>query len=174
MVDNSTKGFKPCPALPPAQFLSDWNALASLARSMAYQSAGSYCETTYTRMGGPFERITEYDEQRGRGGAAPFTPTECMGMIWEIANNPRQPTTDEESFTVVAAEKVFDAHLLQLLGVAISPTMGAIEKGQRLSEMLIDIVIDVVRIHSVLSEVQFVLWIRFLNSDHIIIYCAPK
>ena len=113
---------------------------------MVYQTAGSYCETTYIRTGGPFERITEYGEQQHSRGRAPFTPTECLGMIWELANNPSQATTNEEKgFTVVAVEKVFDAHLLQLLGVAISPVMGAVEKGQRLSEMLMDIVIDVVR-----------------------------
>jgi hypothetical protein len=48
--------------------------------------------------------------------------------------------------STVAPEKVFDAHLLQLLGVAVSPAMGAEEKGQKLSEMLMDIVIDVVSI----------------------------
>lgn len=147
VVDNSAKGFSPCPALPPAMLLSEWNALASLARSMAYQSAGSYCETTYTRTGGPFERITEYGEHQGCRGGAPFTPTECLGMIWEIANTALPKVNeDSRSSTVVAAEEVFDAHLLQLLGVAISPMMGAVEKGQRLSEMLMDIVIDVVSV----------------------------
>jgi hypothetical protein len=52
---------------------------------------------------------------------------------------------------MVAPEGVFDAHLLQLLGVAVSPAMGAEEKGQKLSEMLMDIVIDVVGIaHTIL------------------------
>lgn len=147
IVDNSNKDFSPCPALPPAMMLSNWNALASLARSMAYQSAGSYCETTYTRTGGPFERITEYEEQESGRGRAPFSPTECLGMIWEIANNPSRLSTDEaNSSLAVKVEQVFDAHMLQLLGVAISPVMGSVEKGQRLSEMLMDIVIDVVRV----------------------------
>lgn len=147
IADNSNKDFSPCPALPPAVMLSNWNALASLARSMAYQSAGSYCETTYTRTGGPFERITEYEEQQSGRGRAPFTPTECLGMIWEMANNPSRSIVDEASrSSSVKVEQVFDAHMLQLLGVAISPVMGSVEKGQRLSEMLMDIVIDVVRI----------------------------
>ena len=140
-----TKNFSPCPILPPDQLLLEWNALSSVARSMAYQSAGSYCETTYIQAGGPFERITEH----GAGGEAPCSPTECMGMIWGIANSARLPVektnniNGEASPSVVAAEKVFDAHLLQLLGVAISPALGNVEKGQRLSEMLMDIVIDV-------------------------------
>jgi hypothetical protein len=159
IIDNSTKGFSPCPTLPPAMLLSEWNALAYLARSMVYQTAGSYCETTYIRTGGPFEHITEYGEQQGSRGRAPFTPTECLGMIWELAHSPSQVTTNEnKGFTVVAVDKVFDAHLLQLLGVAISPVMGAVEKGQRLSEMLMDIVIDVVR--------EFIVAFDFLNDLH--------
>lgn len=141
-----TKNFSPCPILPPDQLLLEWNALSSVARSMAYQSAGSYCETTYIQAGGPFERITDH----GAGGEAPCSPTECMGMIWGIANSARLPVEKTNNIngkasppSVVAAEKVFDAHLLQLLGVAISPALGNVEKGQRLSEMLMDIVIDV-------------------------------
>ncbi len=156
IVDNhAARAFSPCPTLPPARLLSEWNMLSSLARSMAYQSAGSYCETAYARTGGPFERIAEYRGGGGGGSAeAPFAPIECLGMIWGIANNARLPTTaltvSEESMTV-APEKVFDAHLLQLLGVAVSPAMGAEEKGQKLGEMLMDIVIDVVSIaHAIL------------------------
>lgn len=154
IVDNhAARAFSPCPTLSPARLLSEWNMLSSLARSMAYQSAGSYCETAYVRTGGPFERIAEY-----RGGVvggcraeAPFAPIECLGMIWGIAYDARLPTTTtapavSDGTSTVAPEKVFDAHLLQLLGVAVSPAMGAEEKGQKLSEMLMDIVIDVVSI----------------------------
>lgn len=148
---NAARSFSPCPALPPARLFSEWNMLSSLARSMAYQSAGSYCETTYARTGGPFERISDYRGGGGGGGEAPFTPIECLGMIWGIANDARLPTTAcaiiSEETSTVAAEKVFEAHLLQLLGVAVSPAMGAVEKGQRLSEMLMDIVIDVVSMY---------------------------
>ena len=146
IMADATKNFSPCPILPHDQLLSEWNSLSSVARSMAYQSAGSYCETTYIQAGGPFERITDH----GAGGEAPCSPTECMGMIWGIANSARLPVeqtnnngTEVSSPSEVAAEKVFDAHLLQLLGVAISPALGKVEKGQRLSEMLMDIVIDV-------------------------------
>lgn len=142
---DTPKNFTPCPTLPQDELLLEWNSLSSLARSMAYQSSGSYCETTYIQSGGPFERITKYDgEEHTVGGEAPFTPTECMGMIWSIANSGVSSTSSPKaSPVIVAAEEVFDAHLLQLLGVAISPKMGVVEKGQRLSEMLLDIVIDV-------------------------------
>jgi len=141
---DTPKNFTPCPTLPQDELLLEWNSLSSLARSMAYQSSGSYCETTYIQSGGPFERITKYDgEEHTVGGEAPFTPTECMGMIWSIANSGISSTSPKASPVVVAAEDVFDAHLLQLLGVAISPKMGVVDKGQRLSEMLLDIVIDV-------------------------------
>ena len=156
IVDNHA--FSPCPTLSSARLLSEWNMLSSLARSMAYQSTGSYCEMTYARTGGPFERMAEHqggdDCGGGCGAEAPFAPVECLGMIWGIANSSRLPSTLlswkvlEDTSTVVAPEKVFDAHLLQLLGVAVSPAMGAVEKGQRLSEMLMDIVIDVVSIAS--------------------------
>ena len=141
---DTPKNFTPCPTLPQDELLLEWNSLSSLARSMAYQSSGSYCETTYIQSGGPFERITKYNgEEHTVGGEAPFTPTECMGMIWSIANSGVSSTSPKASPVVVAAEDVFDAHLLQLLGVAISPKMGVVEKGQRLSEMLLDIVIDI-------------------------------
>jgi hypothetical protein len=156
--NNAVRAFSPCPALPPTLLFSEWNMLSSLARSMAYQSTGSYCEMTYARTGGPFERMAEHqggdDCGGGCGAEAPFAPVECLGMIWGIANSSRLPSTLlswkvlEDTSTVVAPEKVFDAHLLQLLGVAVSPAMGAVEKGQRLSEMLMDIVIDVVSIAS--------------------------
>ncbi len=165
IVDNhAARAFSPCPMLPPARLLSEWNMLSSLARSMAYQSAGSYCETAYVRTGGPFERIAEYrggDGRRLPRGEAPFGPIECLGMIWGIANDARLPTTTttapavSDGTSTVAPEKVFDAHLLQLLGVAVSPAMGAEEKGQKLSEMLMDIVIDVV---STASAMRFVLF----------------
>mmetsp|Transcript_8501 Transcript_8501/g.19026 ORF Transcript_8501/g.19026 Transcript_8501/m.19026 type:complete len:1924 (+) Transcript_8501:286-6057(+) len=151
--NNLAKSFTPCPTLAPDVLLSEWNSLSSLSRSMAYQSAGSYCETTYTKYGGPFERITDC----GAEGEAPYSAVECMDVIRGIANGDSNVEQDDVALpsvrgavmaggaadTIVAAEKVFDAHLLQLLGVAMSPMMGAAEKGQRLSEILMDIVIDV-------------------------------
>jgi len=140
------RSFLPCPTLSPERLVAPecWNSLRSLALSMAYHAAGS-CETTYLQEGGPFERL-------GNGGEAPHSSMECMDLIEAIANNTTEPilSSKEEGGrasavvpVVVAAEEVFDAHLLQLLGVAISPAMGRVEKGQRMSEILMDIVINV-------------------------------
>eukprot|EP00584_Thalassiosira_punctigera_P004862 CAMPEP_0172528256 /NCGR_PEP_ID=MMETSP1067-20121228/2704_1 /TAXON_ID=265564 ORGANISM="Thalassiosira punctigera, Strain Tpunct2005C2" /NCGR_SAMPLE_ID=MMETSP1067 /ASSEMBLY_ACC=CAM_ASM_000444 /LENGTH=1254 /DNA_ID=CAMNT_0013312137 /DNA_START=70 /DNA_END=3834 /DNA_ORIENTATION=- len=132
------RSFAPCPALPPERLFSPgcWNPLGSLVRSMAYHAAG-WCETTYLREGGPFERLGEES-----GGEAPHSPVECLDLIRCIAGGAAS-SSDEEGAAAAAAEDVFDAHLLQLLGVAISPSMGAVDRGQRLSEKLMDIVIDV-------------------------------
>ncbi|KAL9185720.1 hypothetical protein ACHAXT_003497 [Thalassiosira profunda] len=129
----SGKGFGPCPPLAPEVLLGEcWNPLASLARSMAYAASGC-CETEYLQNGGPFERL-------GANGEAPSTPMECMSVIEAVGSN--APSILGEA--TVSAEEVFDAHLLQLLGVAISPGMSAtVEGGRRPSAMLMDIVIDV-------------------------------
>lgn len=163
MLPPTINNFCSCPVLPPSRLFVEWDMLSSLARSMTYQMSGSYCESEYARCGGPFERIGVYQGAEGGGGGgessdggsgseAPFTAIESLGMIWGIANNRQLSTTTtmtgaisekESASLIMSAEKVFDAHLLQLLGVAISPVMFAVIKGQRLSNMLLDIVIDV-------------------------------
>jgi hypothetical protein len=128
--------FSPCPQIEPECLLGEWNPLSSLAQSMTYHAAGC-CETTYVEAGGPF----------GCNVEAAHSPMECMGVINGIAKSSPQGV----------AEGVFDAHLLQLLGVAISTMMGEVagsatgqsiesaqESNQRLSEQLFDILIDVV------------------------------
>ena len=176
--------FCSCPVLPPSRLFVEWDMLSSLARSMAYQMAGSYCESEYARSGGPFERMGVYQGLEGGGGGesnsggsgseAPFTAIESLGMIWGIANSRQLSVTTTTTTTtnaisekeptslIVSAEKVFDAHLLQLLGVAISPVMCAVVKGQRLSDMLLDIVIDVA-----LSDINLCQRIYFLLRSFI-------
>ena len=172
--------FCSCPVLPPSRLFVEWDILSSLARSMAYQMAGSYCESEYARSGGPFERVGVYQglegggesNSGGSGSEAPFTAIESLGMIWGIANSRQLSMTTttttnaisekEPTSLIVSAEKVFDAHLLQLLGVAISPVMCAVVKGQRLSDMLLDIVIDVA-----LSDINLCQRIYFLLRSFI-------
>lgn len=140
----------PCPALPPGRLLAPggWNPLGSLARSMVYCAAGS-CETAYLREGGPFERLPA---GAGEGGA-PHAPEDCVAMIEGIAGRAAPPALSSAeggavAAPIVKAEEVFQAHLLQLLGVAIAPAMGRVERGQKLNEMLMDVVINVVRFPS--------------------------
>mmetsp|Transcript_34262 Transcript_34262/g.70148 ORF Transcript_34262/g.70148 Transcript_34262/m.70148 type:complete len:1741 (-) Transcript_34262:116-5338(-) len=135
--------FGPCPTLEREKLLETWNPLASLAQSMSYHAAGC-CETRYVEMGGPFES----------GGAdtkdAAYSVTECLGVIQEIATSSS------------AAEAVFDAHLLQLLGVAISPTMANKEVLQS-SEAMFDVLVDVAMTNVSLCQRLFFLLRSFIG-----------
>ena len=155
IVGEGGGNFGPCPTIPPEMLLSEhcWDSPSFLARSMLYHASG-FCETTYVEDGGPFERlgtIIPADGESVRGGEAPRSPLECIKLIEELANS-ESPlyARDKEGVDGDAAritpEEIFEAHLLQLLGVAISPVMGRVEEasGQKLSEMLIDVVINLV------------------------------
>lgn len=121
-VAAGSKCFAPCPQIEPHQLLDEWNPLVSLARSMSYQAAGC-CETTYVEMGGPF-RVWE------QTGEVPLSSS----MDYDVSVIQSIATT----LPAGIAEGVFDAHILQLLGVAISPICAP------LAEQLFDILIDVV------------------------------
>ena len=135
--------FGPCPTLEREKLLETWNPLASLAQSMSYHAAGC-CETRYVEMGGPFES----------GGVdtkdSAYSVTECLGVIQEIATSSS------------AAEAVFDAHLLQLLGVAISPTMANKEVLQS-SEAMFDVLVDVAMTNVSLCQRLFFLLRSFIG-----------
>ena len=170
----SGRNFSPCPTVNPEQLLSEcWNPLCSLALSMAYAASGC-CETAYVQNGGPFEQLNATGEDgHGGEGEAPFTPMECMDMIEGVANTNNIATNVEKNddrIETVGAEEVFDAHLLQLLGVAISPSMGKVaEGGRRLSEMLMDIVINVVcseQMNSSFRRMMFFTNTNFIYLPH--------
>ena len=114
--------FGPCPTLEPGQFLEKWNPFASLAQSLSYHAAGC-CEMKYVEMGGPFENGVDAKD-------AAYSITECIKVMQEIARSSPM------------ADVVFDGHLLQLLGVAISPTM-ANDEVVRSREVMFDVLIDV-------------------------------
>lgn len=135
------KNFTPCPSLPQEKLLKQWNSIGSLARSMAYAACGS-CETAHIESGGPFERLSNTVTGSVGGEEAFYSPTECIQLIESIANG-TIITTSDGTQSQVAADEVFDAHLLQLIGVAISPSMENIENERRLNERLMDVVIDV-------------------------------
>ena len=134
--------FGPCPILEREKLLETWNPLASLAQSMSYHAAGC-CETRYVEMGGPFEIGVDTKD-------AAYSVTECIGVIQEIATSSS------------AADAVFDAHLLQLLGVAISPTMANKEVLQS-SEAMFDVLVDVAMTNVSLCQRLFFLLRSFIG-----------
>jgi phosphatidylinositol 3-kinase len=77
----------------------------------------------YVEMGGPFENGAD-----AKGAA--YSMTECIKVMQEIARSSPM------------ADVVFDGHLLQLLGVAISPAM-ANDEVDRSREVMFDVLIDV-------------------------------
>ena len=134
-----SKSFAPCPPIEPERLLAAWNPLATLVRSMLYHAAGC-CETKYVELGGPFQTLSQFGESKNREAA--HSPMECIDAIHSIA----------KSSPAGVSEEVFDAHLLQLLGVATSlitetdaPSFGSVlESEQRLNERLFDILVNVV------------------------------
>lgn len=138
----------PCPMLEREKLLKVWNPLASLAQSMSYHAAGC-CETKYVEMGGPFEIGGGVDDDH-QDAAAAYSVTAFLGVIQEIAT------------LSSAAEAVFDAHLLQLLGVAISPTMANKEVLQS-GEAMFDVLVDVAMTNVSLCQRLFFLLRSFIG-----------
>jgi hypothetical protein len=134
--------FGPCPTLAAGQLLEKWNPLASLVQSMLYHAAGC-CETRYVEMGGPFESGVDTKD-------AAYSVTECIHVIQQIATSSS------------AAETVFDGHLLQLLGVATSPTMANKEMLQS-SEAIFDILVEVAMTNISLCQRLFFLLRSFIG-----------
>ena len=138
--DSTPADFTECPTLEPDTLLREWDPLVSLCRSMLYATSVS-CETQYIEAGGPYERLIDLE------GEAPFDPLECIHVIEGIAT--RRYSADKAvqkpvgTLTDLLPEEVFDSHLLQLLGCAITPgRLGDVVDGQRLNERLMDVVID--------------------------------
>ena len=138
--DSGPADFTECPILEPDTLLWEWDPLVSLCRSMLYATSVS-CETQYIEAGGPYERLVDLE------GEAPFDPLECIHVIEGIAkgryNSDTAVQQPVETIADLLPEEVFDAHLLQLLGCAITPgRLGDVVDGQRLNERLMDVVID--------------------------------
>jgi hypothetical protein len=133
----------PCPAID--NLLKVWDPLTSLVRSMSYQAAG-YCETSFVENGGPFRTL----------GETVHSWSECLVAIEEIAS-------------CGVAEQVFEAHLMQLLGVA---TYAMVEQetpsdntnNNVLSEKLLDILVDVALNDITLCQCLFFLIRSFLGA----------
>ncbi|KAL3780653.1 hypothetical protein HJC23_000123 [Cyclotella cryptica] len=96
----------PCPTIDPQCLLDAWEPLVSLVQSMFYQAAGC-CETSYVEIGGPF-RLSWNGNDRNYAREAARSPSECIRAIHCIAMHSSPGV----------AEQVFEAHLMQLLGVA--------------------------------------------------------
>jgi len=138
--DSTPADFTECPILEPDNLLREWDPLVSLCRSMLYATSVS-CETQYIEAGGPYERLVDLE------GEAPFDPLECIHVIEGIAKGRyiADITVQQPVGTLadLLPEEVFDSHLLQLLGCAITPgRLGDVVDGQRLNERLMDVVID--------------------------------
>ena len=134
----------PCPRLEPEKLLEKWNPMASLAQSMMYRAAGC-CEIRYVEMGGPFECGGE-----GNDDDAAYSVTDCLHVIQKIGNSS------------VVAEEVFDAHLLQILGVAVSPVLANKEVLQT-SEAMFDVLVDVAMTNISLCQRLFFLLRSFIG-----------
>ena len=122
--------FGPCPVFKIESFLNAWDPFVSLAQSMSYQAFGC-CESTYMEIGGPFR--TSWDNQDYWNTSAHST-SECVHVIDGIAHHPMPGV----------AEQVFNAHLMQLLGVSISALMKKDDapEGQTLMNILIDVALN--------------------------------
>ena len=121
----------PCPTIELEFLLDAWDPLVSLTRSMLYQAAGC-CEMSFMEMGGPF-RIAWGDGDYGKEAA--HSISDCIDVISAISEHPKPGV----------AEQVFDAHLMQLLGVATCALREAEHQNDsnRPSEKLLDILVDV-------------------------------
>ena len=121
----------PCPTLEMEYLLDVWDPLVALTQSMSYQAAGC-CEMTFVEMGGPFWKSWKDGDD---SAVAAHSTLECIHVISEIAQHPKSEV----------AEQVFDAHIMQLLGVATCALEVADHKNdnERFSEKLLDILVDV-------------------------------
>jgi hypothetical protein len=117
----------PCPIIESESLLDAWDPFTSLTRSMLYQAWGC-CETSYVEMGGPFRVSWENDSF---GEEAPHSISDCIRAISGIAQHSPPGVV----------ERVFDGHLMQLLGVATHALLDAGNNEQ--SEKLLDILVDV-------------------------------
>jgi hypothetical protein len=121
--------FGPCPTID-SELLDAWDPCTSITRSMSYQAAGC-CETSYVDNGGPFRISWGNDSHHSK--EAPHSISDCIRVISGIAQHPSPGV----------AERVFDGHLMQLLGVATRALVEMEEDGDKLSEKLLDILVDV-------------------------------